>query len=235
MMIFTNIRNKVTKWKRRFIFVKDTQTKRINNELAAHISEWRPSHTYMNYPTLTPDDMALKDKIVDYVKAKRLVDLEALVILEQLAMLGFVDVANLYTEACRRGSLNKLSARGAAEGRVVAHTGKHALMSNLQRHLTAHHIEPFSRLLCFLSPYSRSEPSHFQRLHQRKIGKILVNSFPFLVKQQDLKLKTLSLNPGIPDLLLSSFPTAGHSWVSLREAPPIPVGLPHTASSSLAC
>ncbi|GKV30650.1 hypothetical protein SLEP1_g39439 [Rubroshorea leprosula] len=52
-----------------------------------------------------------------------------------------------------------------------------------------------------------------------KLGKILVNSFPFLVEQQNLKLKTLSLNPGISDLLLSSFPAAGHNWVSLREAP----------------
>ncbi|GKV42583.1 hypothetical protein SLEP1_g49966 [Rubroshorea leprosula] len=41
MMIFTNVRNKVAKWKRQFIFVHDTLTESVNNELAAHISKWR--------------------------------------------------------------------------------------------------------------------------------------------------------------------------------------------------
>ncbi|GKV30473.1 hypothetical protein SLEP1_g39277 [Rubroshorea leprosula] len=41
MMIFTNIRNKVARWKRQFVFVRDTRTDRINNELAARLSEWR--------------------------------------------------------------------------------------------------------------------------------------------------------------------------------------------------
>ncbi|GLT25138.1 hypothetical protein SLA2020_002890 [Shorea laevis] len=98
MMIFTNIKNKVARWKRRFIFVRDTQTRKVNNELATRLFKWRSGHTYMNYPTLTPDDVALKNRIVDYVKAEGLVDLEALVTPELLAVFGFVDTANLYTE-----------------------------------------------------------------------------------------------------------------------------------------
>ncbi|GKV06936.1 hypothetical protein SLEP1_g18753 [Rubroshorea leprosula] len=66
MMIFTNIKNKVARWKRQFIFFGDTWTEKMNNELTT--------------------------------RAKGLVDLEALVILEQLALLGFVDVTNLYAE-----------------------------------------------------------------------------------------------------------------------------------------
>ncbi|GKV49677.1 hypothetical protein SLEP1_g56415 [Rubroshorea leprosula] len=58
-------------------------------------------HTYMNYPTLTPDDLALKGKIMDYVGAKGLVDLEALVTPEALVVHEFVDVANLFSEGAR--------------------------------------------------------------------------------------------------------------------------------------
>ncbi|GKV49204.1 hypothetical protein SLEP1_g55967 [Rubroshorea leprosula] len=98
MMIFTNIRNKVARWKRQFVFVCDTRTERINNELAAHLSEWRTPNAYMNYPQLTVGDVDLKNRLLDHVKARGLADLEALVTLEQIALLGFVDVANLHGE-----------------------------------------------------------------------------------------------------------------------------------------
>ncbi|GKV11872.1 hypothetical protein SLEP1_g23089 [Rubroshorea leprosula] len=103
MMIFTNIRNKVARWKRQFIFIRDTRTKRINNELAARLSEWRTPNTYMNYPQLTSGDIDLKNRLLDYVKARGLVDLEAFVTLDQIALLGFVDVANLHGEGSVRG------------------------------------------------------------------------------------------------------------------------------------
>ncbi|GKV48903.1 hypothetical protein SLEP1_g55690 [Rubroshorea leprosula] len=99
MMIFTNIRNKVTRWKRQFIFVHDTRTEKMNNELVACISEWRMPNTYMNYPQLALGDVDWKNRLLDYVKAEALVDLETLVTPEQLALLGSVDVANLYAEA----------------------------------------------------------------------------------------------------------------------------------------
>ncbi|GKV46506.1 hypothetical protein SLEP1_g53488 [Rubroshorea leprosula] len=59
---------------------------------------WSLGHTYMNYPTLTPDDLEFKDRITNYVKAVGLIDLEALVTLEVLTVRGFVDVANLFSE-----------------------------------------------------------------------------------------------------------------------------------------
>ncbi|GKV37977.1 hypothetical protein SLEP1_g45936 [Rubroshorea leprosula] len=98
MMIFTNIRNKVARWKRQFVFMQDTRTERINNKLATRLSEWRTPNTYMNYPQLTVGDIDLKNRLLDHVKARGLVDLEALVTLDQIALLGFIDVANLHGE-----------------------------------------------------------------------------------------------------------------------------------------
>ncbi|GKV12597.1 hypothetical protein SLEP1_g23718 [Rubroshorea leprosula] len=39
--LFKNVRNKVARWKRQFIFVRDTRTERISNDLAALLSKWR--------------------------------------------------------------------------------------------------------------------------------------------------------------------------------------------------
>ncbi|GKV43232.1 hypothetical protein SLEP1_g50547 [Rubroshorea leprosula] len=107
MMIFTNIRNKVARWKRQFVFVRDTRTDRINNELAARLSEWRTPNTYMNYPQLTSGDVDLKNRLLDYVKARGLVDLETLVTLEQIALHGFVDVANLHSQGVMSSILER--------------------------------------------------------------------------------------------------------------------------------
>ncbi|GKV01526.1 hypothetical protein SLEP1_g14075 [Rubroshorea leprosula] len=98
MAIFKNIRNKVSPWKRQFIFVRDTRAERVSTDLAACLSEWRPGHAYMNYPTLTPGDLELRDRITNYVKGGGLVDLEALVTPELLALRGFVDITNLFSE-----------------------------------------------------------------------------------------------------------------------------------------
>ncbi|GKV23292.1 hypothetical protein SLEP1_g33039 [Rubroshorea leprosula] len=54
-------------------------SQRMKNELAAHISEWRTPNMYMNYPKLALGDVDLKNRLLDYVKAEGLVDLEALV------------------------------------------------------------------------------------------------------------------------------------------------------------
>ncbi|GKV48232.1 hypothetical protein SLEP1_g55057 [Rubroshorea leprosula] len=107
MMIFTNIRNKVARWKRQFVFIRDTRTERINNELAARLLEWRKSNAYMNYPQLTIGDVNLKNRLLDHVKARGLVDLEALVTPEQIALLGFVNVANLHGEGEMSSILEK--------------------------------------------------------------------------------------------------------------------------------
>ncbi|GKU95990.1 hypothetical protein SLEP1_g9276 [Rubroshorea leprosula] len=69
-------RNKVVRWKRQFIFVCDTRTERISNDLATRLSEWRTPNTHR----------------------ENLIDLEALVTSEHLAMFGFVDVTNLFSE-----------------------------------------------------------------------------------------------------------------------------------------
>ncbi|GKV17629.1 hypothetical protein SLEP1_g28107 [Rubroshorea leprosula] len=59
----------------------DTQIERVSNDLATRLSRWHLGHTYMNYPMITPDNLELKDRITNYVKAEGLVDLEALVTL----------------------------------------------------------------------------------------------------------------------------------------------------------
>ncbi|GKV42984.1 hypothetical protein SLEP1_g50333 [Rubroshorea leprosula] len=107
MLIFTNIRNKVARWKRQFVFVRDTRTDRMNNELAARLSEWRTPNTYMNYPQLTSGDVDLKNRLLDYVVARGLVDLETLVIPEQIAIHGFVDVANLHSQGVMSSILER--------------------------------------------------------------------------------------------------------------------------------
>ncbi|GKV39927.1 hypothetical protein SLEP1_g47621 [Rubroshorea leprosula] len=45
--LFKNVRNKVARWKRQFIFVRDTRTERINNDLAARLSEWRVPNAHL--------------------------------------------------------------------------------------------------------------------------------------------------------------------------------------------
>ncbi|GKV34406.1 hypothetical protein SLEP1_g42781 [Rubroshorea leprosula] len=47
---------------------------------------------------LTVSDIDLKNRLLDHVKVRGLVDLEALVTPDQIALLGFVDVANLHEE-----------------------------------------------------------------------------------------------------------------------------------------
>ncbi|GKV25974.1 hypothetical protein SLEP1_g35344 [Rubroshorea leprosula] len=96
--LFKNVRNKVARWKRQFIFVRDTRTERISNDLAARLSEWRTPNAHVNYPQLLPRDVDLKNQLLEYARRENLIDLEVLVTSEQLAVFGFVDVANLFTE-----------------------------------------------------------------------------------------------------------------------------------------
>ncbi|GKV39831.1 hypothetical protein SLEP1_g47546 [Rubroshorea leprosula] len=96
--LFKNVRNKVARWKRQFIFVRDTRTERISNDLAAWLSEWRTPNTHINYPQLLPRDVDLKNQLLEYAQREGLIDLEALVTSEQLAVFGFVDVTNLFSE-----------------------------------------------------------------------------------------------------------------------------------------
>ncbi|GKV04598.1 hypothetical protein SLEP1_g16741 [Rubroshorea leprosula] len=84
--------------KRQFIFVRDTRTERISNDLAARLSEWRVPNAHVNYPQLLPRDTNLKNQLLEHARRENLIDLDALVTSEQLAVFGFVDVANLFTK-----------------------------------------------------------------------------------------------------------------------------------------
>ncbi|GKV50081.1 hypothetical protein SLEP1_g56798 [Rubroshorea leprosula] len=97
--LFKNVRNKVARWKRQFIFVRDARAERINNDLAARLSEWRMPNAHINYPQLLPRNVDLKNQLLQYAQGEGLIDLEALVTSEQLAVFGFVDVTNLFSEA----------------------------------------------------------------------------------------------------------------------------------------
>ncbi|GKV48708.1 hypothetical protein SLEP1_g55511 [Rubroshorea leprosula] len=57
---FKNVRNKVARWKRQFIFVRDTRTERISNDLVARLSKWHVPNAHVNYPQLLPRDTDLK-------------------------------------------------------------------------------------------------------------------------------------------------------------------------------
>ncbi|GKV25971.1 hypothetical protein SLEP1_g35341 [Rubroshorea leprosula] len=86
--LFKNVRNKVARWKRQFIFVRDTQAERISYDLTAWLSEWRTQNAHVNYPQLLPRDVDLKNQLLEYAKRENLIDLEALVTSEQLALFG---------------------------------------------------------------------------------------------------------------------------------------------------
>ncbi|GKV26889.1 hypothetical protein SLEP1_g36103 [Rubroshorea leprosula] len=92
--LFKNVRNKVARWKRQFVFVHDTRTERINDDIAARLSEWRVLNAHVNYPQLLLRDTNLKNQRLEYARRENLIDLKALVTSEQLAVFGFVDVAN---------------------------------------------------------------------------------------------------------------------------------------------
>ncbi|GKV40453.1 hypothetical protein SLEP1_g48098 [Rubroshorea leprosula] len=99
--LFKNVRNKVARWKRQFIFVRDTRAERISNDLVARLSEWCTPNAHINYPQLLPQDVDLKNQLLEYAQREGLIDLEALVTSEALVVLGFVDVTNLFSEGSR--------------------------------------------------------------------------------------------------------------------------------------
>ncbi|GKU88552.1 hypothetical protein SLEP1_g2802 [Rubroshorea leprosula] len=119
--LFKNVRNKVARWKRQFIFVRDTRAERISNDLAARLSEWRTPNAHINYPQLLPRDVDLKNQLLEYAQRKGLIDLEALVTSEHLAVFGFVDVTNLFSEGDMSSILERQrqraqGSRGRASG-----------------------------------------------------------------------------------------------------------------------
>ncbi|GKV50361.1 hypothetical protein SLEP1_g57068 [Rubroshorea leprosula] len=145
--LFKNVRNKVARWKRQFIFVCDTQTERINNDLAARLSEWRTPNAHINYPQLLPRDVDLKNQLLEYAKREGLIDLEALVTSEHLAVFGFVDVTNLFSEAYWNVSVNVPRAPEAV-GRAARNPDKHGLTSGHPKrlHHAARHTGDLARL-----------------------------------------------------------------------------------------
>ncbi|GKV37133.1 hypothetical protein SLEP1_g45193 [Rubroshorea leprosula] len=96
--LFKNVRNKVARWKRQFIFVRDTRTERVSNDLVARLSEWRTPNAHVNYPQLLPRDTDLKNRLLEHARRENLVDLEALVTPKLLIVFRFVDAANMFTE-----------------------------------------------------------------------------------------------------------------------------------------
>ncbi|GKV42975.1 hypothetical protein SLEP1_g50324 [Rubroshorea leprosula] len=96
--LFKNVQNKVARWKRQSVFVCDTRTERISNDLAARLSEWRTPNAHINYPQLLPRDVNLKNQLLQYAQGEGLIDLEALVTSEHLAVFGLVDVTNLFSQ-----------------------------------------------------------------------------------------------------------------------------------------
>ncbi|GKV50661.1 hypothetical protein SLEP1_g57360 [Rubroshorea leprosula] len=86
--LFKNVRNKVARWKRQFIFVRDTRTEKVSNDLAARLSEWRTPNAHVNYPQLLPRDTDLKNRLLEHARRENLVDLEALVTPKLLAVFG---------------------------------------------------------------------------------------------------------------------------------------------------
>ncbi|GKV20137.1 hypothetical protein SLEP1_g30299 [Rubroshorea leprosula] len=131
--LFKNVKNKVARWKRQFIFIRDTRTERINNDLAARLSEWRVPNAHVNYPQLLPRDTDLKNQLLEHARKENLIDLDALVTSEQLAVFEFVDVENLFTEAYWNASTNE--PRVPKVARLVARNkGRHGLTSGHPQH-----------------------------------------------------------------------------------------------------
>ncbi|GKV01814.1 hypothetical protein SLEP1_g14336 [Rubroshorea leprosula] len=96
--LFKNVRNKVARWKRQFVFVHHMRTERINNDLATRLSKCCVPNTHANYPQLLPRDTDLKNQLLDYARGEQLINLEALVTLEQLAVFGFVNRQTRFDE-----------------------------------------------------------------------------------------------------------------------------------------
>ncbi|GKU90838.1 hypothetical protein SLEP1_g4782 [Rubroshorea leprosula] len=128
--LFKNVRNKVARWKRQFVFVRDTRTERISNDLAARLSEWRTPNAHINYPQLLPRDVDLKNQLLRYAQGEGLIDLEALVTSEQLAVFGFVDMTNLISEA--PGGVGRAARNPGKQGSTSGHPQRlnHAALHN---------------------------------------------------------------------------------------------------------
>ncbi|GKV43181.1 hypothetical protein SLEP1_g50506 [Rubroshorea leprosula] len=131
--LFKNVRNKVARWKRQFIFIRDTRTKRISSDLAAPLSEWRVPNAHVNYPQLLPRDTNLKNQLLDYARRENLIDLDTLVTSEQLAVFGFVDVANLFTEAAPQSRSSSQRGSSSASRPRAEHRVKVAALSARRR------------------------------------------------------------------------------------------------------
>ncbi|GKV53246.1 hypothetical protein SLEP1_g59781 [Rubroshorea leprosula] len=122
--LFKNVRNKVARWKKQFIFVRDTRAEGISNDLAARLSEWRTPNAHINYPQLLPRDVDLKNQLLQYAQGEGLIDLEALVTSEQLALFGFVDVTNLFSEGEMSSILERQRQRAKASRGRGASSGQ---------------------------------------------------------------------------------------------------------------
>ncbi|GKV29327.1 hypothetical protein SLEP1_g38264 [Rubroshorea leprosula] len=123
--LFKNVRNKVARWKRQFIFVHNMRTERISNDLAARLSEWRTPNAHVNYPQLLPRDVDLKNQLLEYAKRENLIDLKALVTSEHLAVFGFVDVTNLFSEGEMSSILERQRQRAqGSQGRGASSTSQ---------------------------------------------------------------------------------------------------------------
>ncbi|GKV39546.1 hypothetical protein SLEP1_g47304 [Rubroshorea leprosula] len=168
--LFKNVRNKVARWKRQFIFVRDTRTERISNDLVARLSEWRVPNAHVNYPQLLPRDTDLKNQLLEYARRENLIDLEALVSSEQLTVFGFVDVANLFTEVYWNASASEPKVLEGAR-RVTRNKDRRDLTSGCpQRHNNAVHPTAARARRPGLVPTSglRLRPPVHASVHERR-------------------------------------------------------------------
>ncbi|GKV28121.1 hypothetical protein SLEP1_g37207 [Rubroshorea leprosula] len=101
------------------------QKQRINNDLATRLSEWCMPNAHLNYPQLLPRDTDLKNQLLEYARGENLIDLEALITSEQLAVFRFVDVANQFTEEEMSSILEKQRQRAQGSQDHAAGNASH--------------------------------------------------------------------------------------------------------------
>ncbi|GKU96222.1 hypothetical protein SLEP1_g9483 [Rubroshorea leprosula] len=161
---------------------------RVSNDLAARLSKWRSYYAYMNYPTLTPGNLELKDRITNYVKGEGLIDLEALVTLELLTLRGFVDVTNLFSEGKMSSMLERQRERAQrSRGRGIG--------SSSRRQTRFHKLPPAAPRSSLQREQGSSSASRPQA--ERRVEPSLLRPGCALTKTPMLKMIRLSPRDGL--------------------------------------
>ncbi|GKV43025.1 hypothetical protein SLEP1_g50366 [Rubroshorea leprosula] len=181
--LFKNVRNNVARWKRQFIFARDMRTKRISNDLVARLSEWRVPNAHVNYPQLLPRDTDLKNQLLEYATRDNLIDLEALVTSEQLAVFGFVDVANQFTEGEMSSILEHQCQRAqGSRGRVAVSAPRIAYPEGFSYVKTDYQPTMVQGMQSFVPPMDRQRARTFVQQHGGQVTMVkLMDAFSYAV------------------------------------------------------